>query len=790
MRITKLAALFCLLQFWLPMHAETRRAVLVGIKTYDPDTPTRRRLEQTPRGATPRLPAVSGDPTYWRFDDLKGPLNDVVLMEGIFRSFGIQDIVTLTEHDATADAILSALQKNFVDDARPGDVRIFYYSGHGNHIRNAGDTEHGQDQTIVPADNWRNTPDIRDKEIARILARAAAKGVKVTFIADSCHSGSLTRGVWNARGATRTSSGHRDRDGVTSRMLREPAVNDPGELDPTTHKLLDPEGLGVLTLAAAQSTEEAIEVKDDEGTWHGAFTLALAKALRSPTEPMDRVFLRLLTTLRAESIAQQPVMGGKDRSRLGIFGDPASETGGLAIAVASVNGKQVQLRGGPAVGIYPGCSLKSVRTPPVTVEITASLGAALSAARTVGSGAVRPDDLFLLDRWTVPAAAGLKVYIPPAAPAEIVRTTALEMAKLRKESSVRWLDDATAGTPTHVMHWNGSEWLLEPNPASAAPISLGPAPDAASARKLLPPDARFLFLLPPTPELAAAIPLGEPAHSAIAVQGPGRKETTAASAHYSFHGRIHGDAIEYAWLLPDSALNRAALSSQPLPMSSGWVPLSTTPQAIRAAGESLTESAERLARIRSWFGLRSPASQTSFPYHLTFKNIATGEFRTSGDFAAGEQYKVYLQADPASLKTSAGLAQRWVYVFFVDHTGDGTPVFPRRHQGNEGNLLPYTLNDSKPRFEPLIPVSGSLKFDFEISSPGIDTCFLLTTAEKIDDPEVFYFEGVGKAARGPAAFANPLTELLYGIGAGTRAAPKPLPAQWSIESLTIRSLAK
>ena len=85
----------------------------------------------------------------------------------------------MQNQEATAAAILGALQKNLVDDAKPGDVRIFYYSGHGNHIRNLASAEQGgEDQTIVPADNWRDVPDVRDKEISRILWQAAHKGVK------------------------------------------------------------------------------------------------------------------------------------------------------------------------------------------------------------------------------------------------------------------------------------------------------------------------------------------------------------------------------------------------------------------------------------------------------------------------------------------------------------------------------------------------------------------------------------------------------------------------------------
>src|ERR1700677_3000790 len=130
---------------------QSRRAILVGIDQYNPDPATRARIESqgaagqgaVGQGAAvptkpphfPR-PAVDGDATYWRFDNLDGALNDVALMKDVLADLGITDFVILRNQEATADAILSALQKNLVDDAKSGDIRVFYYSGHGNHIRN------------------------------------------------------------------------------------------------------------------------------------------------------------------------------------------------------------------------------------------------------------------------------------------------------------------------------------------------------------------------------------------------------------------------------------------------------------------------------------------------------------------------------------------------------------------------------------------------------------------------------------------------------------------------------
>ncbi len=104
--------------------------------------------------------------------------------------------------------------------------------------------------------------------------------MKVTFIADSCHSGSLTRGAWNAQGKARSNSGRRG-GGLGDKDLHEPVVNDPPAVDARTHERSTRKKAGVLTLAAAQSNEEAREIDTDHGA-HGAFTWALSHALTYP----------------------------------------------------------------------------------------------------------------------------------------------------------------------------------------------------------------------------------------------------------------------------------------------------------------------------------------------------------------------------------------------------------------------------------------------------------------------------------------------------------------------------
>jgi hypothetical protein len=168
-----------------------------------------------------------------------------------------------------------------------------------------------------------------------------------------------------------------------------------------------------------------------------------------------------------------------------------------------------------------------------------------------------------------------------------------------------------------------------------------------------------------------------------------------------------------------------------------------------------------------------------------------GEVKDSGEFKEGEQYKLYLRADANALAARDSLTPRWVYVFVIDHFGDGTRVFPPPGRGNEGNRLPYAQVGEKSDFQPLIPLSGvSPDADIAIGSPfGVDTYFLLTSDNAIDNPEVFNFEGVRTEA-GTRGASDPLTDLLSSASSMTRGAgARPVPAMWSIETLTFRSVA-
>lgn len=96
---------------------------------------------------------------------------------------------------ATREVVLDRLARA-ASDARPGDIVMLTYAGHGGQIQDwSGDEADRMDETWCLFDSQ-----LIDDEIFTCLGRFAA-GVRIVMISDSCHSGTVFRGE---RAAART----------------------------------------------------------------------------------------------------------------------------------------------------------------------------------------------------------------------------------------------------------------------------------------------------------------------------------------------------------------------------------------------------------------------------------------------------------------------------------------------------------------------------------------------------------------------------------------------------------
>jgi Caspase domain/Domain of unknown function (DUF4384) len=149
-------------------------------------------------------PEVSG------FASLRGCVTDVELQRQllIYRfGFNPADILTLTNAQATRSQILSAFEEHLIKQAKPEDVVVFHYSGHGSQVTDPdGDFPDGLNSTFVPVDSALPpafpfeggvVQDIMGHTL--FLLMSALQSEQVTVVLDSCHSGGGTRGNLRVR---------------------------------------------------------------------------------------------------------------------------------------------------------------------------------------------------------------------------------------------------------------------------------------------------------------------------------------------------------------------------------------------------------------------------------------------------------------------------------------------------------------------------------------------------------------------------------------------------------------
>jgi hypothetical protein len=762
-----------------------RRAVVVGIDKYDTG-----RLPAT-RIATPLVARpwqLSGAARRSTYSDLSGSVNDANAFAALLSTydFAPNHITVLLNQKATAQNILDTIQRDLIDAAQPGDIAVLFYAGHGSTIRNSATGRN--DETIVPYDAPDGVADIRDKELVRIYARAARKGVYLTVIADSCHSGGLSRGA-------RTFS--------ASRAL-EPdprSVDDPGERDSSNQPILVTQQsadirVPVLVLAAAGEEEEAREdVYDDQP--HGAFTAALLQAMQSAPkgESSGRLFNSIASLVRARGFKQHPIIEGEGRLDADLFGQPANSTTGMVVSVSGIllDGT-IRLNAGPVAGLYPECEL--IRTSPASPEVRLSpelrvspelrirvksqngLGESLAETISGDSSTIRVGQSFRLDHWVVPQSNALRLYFAnDGPPLEDLQQASAAVMHL---GGVRIVADPTVENPTHQLWWQKGQWILASG-RDRKGKALGRALHPAELHRLLGSNATLFVNYPMPAKSAAALALGQgTANDSVVV------ERDPFSPDYVLAGRRTGDRFQYAWVRPGVlAVDQDKIN---LPVRTEWIserddatPLQPQPQA------ELQAAALRLNRVKGWLTLRPPAGgDQAFPYHLALRNVGSTEFRRDGRTIEGEQYKVFLTASPrdiAAATKTGDIEQRWVYVVSIDNQGCIGRVVPIT-DGNVGNHLP-------PEGEHPETIEVTERpWDLRIRDPfGLDTYIMLVSQEPIDPqalPSTCAVRSRG-VVRG-----NALTNLIGAIGAGTRGSGMPgtVPTTWTVDSISFLSVAK
>lgn len=410
--------------------------------------------------------------------------NDVPLIRAALQRQGFDStaIRLLADAQATRAGILAALD-TLVADARPGDVVVIHYSGHGHQVTDDnGDELDGLDEVLVPIDaradvdpaTYRGELHVRDDELEPRLqalrARVAGGGNVVVFI-DACHSGSATRSALPVRGglppigkpartATRGSA-----DG--SDWIRPAAATRGGE---ATAGGLAP--MVIFSAARQDQLASEVELKDQDLT-AGSLSVGLARVLANldaagGTATYRAVFDRLKGWMQGEVPLQTPQLEGD--ADVALFSGRAVTQKPYVRVVGAEGDSLLRLEGGSLVGLLPGTRLAF--HPGGTAEPTAGT----QLAQGVVARATEVAALVRLEGGVSPARAAaswafvteyafaefrVRVRLDPAIPpaqrqalaADFGRSGVIQIADSLGELMIRPVGAATRGGAPLTVAW-------------------------------------------------------------------------------------------------------------------------------------------------------------------------------------------------------------------------------------------------------------------------------------------------------------------------------------------------
>ncbi|MGB6016520.1 MAG: caspase family protein, partial [Nodosilinea sp.] len=237
--------------------------------------------------------------------DLYGCLNDVNMQYELLKHrFGFKeaDILRVTDNSGilpTRANILQAFEEHLIQQAKPGDIVVFHYSGHGSlvkdenaiRIEQCGDTNvENRNGTLVPRDaefpsragqSEIVVPDIMGRSLFLLTERI--KTNNVTLVLDSCFSGAGTRGNATVRSAT--SSRLSTRSGLTlvpssAELEQQKQWMTDLKIDETEFHRRRAQGIAKgVALGSASCNQEAFEIPFDNGEKSGIFTYLLTSYL-------------------------------------------------------------------------------------------------------------------------------------------------------------------------------------------------------------------------------------------------------------------------------------------------------------------------------------------------------------------------------------------------------------------------------------------------------------------------------------------------------------------------------
>lgn len=246
------------------------------------------------------------DYPFGDINDLRGCVNDANDWAKLLKDqFDFTDVKQLLNGDATKANIIKGI-KGLLTKAKAGDVLVFTNATHGTYQADTDGDEVGYDEAICPHDTDSNL--LLDDDLRGILIDIP-KDVRFTFIADSCHSGSVTRAVTT--------------DYRRSRQL-SPRVFGGKELTPDQLRTArgkkkekySESGMKEILLSGCKSNQTSADAFIDND-YHGAMSYTAIKAITDANYKLTYAELHdnLISMLEEANYEQVPQLEGTDANK-------------------------------------------------------------------------------------------------------------------------------------------------------------------------------------------------------------------------------------------------------------------------------------------------------------------------------------------------------------------------------------------------------------------------------------------------------------------------------------------
>ncbi len=292
---------------------------------------------------------------YTYVNKLNGCVQDILDMKDVLiKTFGFREenIQTLTNKQATHEAIIQAFRTHLIENAKkyPDAIVIFQYSGHGSQVNDGnGDEPDNLDETLVSVDS--RDPenkhfDITDDELNDLFDQLSQFTPNITFILDSCHSGSATRGDSTVRRVDKDVRPQPPQPPLSS--SRSTSISDHEQVDFLRNNER------YITISGCRSTEVSNErIGGLSRKTNGAMTFHLVRALQraKPDMTYRELMAEVANSVTLEFPAQHPQIEGNIRRF--VFGGAADREDPF-IKIREVKGKIITLEAGAAQGIKQG----------------------------------------------------------------------------------------------------------------------------------------------------------------------------------------------------------------------------------------------------------------------------------------------------------------------------------------------------------------------------------------------------------------------------------------------------